>query len=81
MNKKIIKIKNHQNIFFILMFLSFFQIIFFPFLKNFLLETLYKPLKSDKIERILIKTCSTEKAKTANITSIIYKICNKEYIN
>lgn len=82
MNKKIIKIKNHQNIFFIFMFLSFFQIIFFPFfLKNFLLKTLYKPLTSDKIERILIKTCSSEKAKTANITSIIYLICNKEYIN
>ena len=81
MNKKNVKIKNLQHIFFILMLFSFFQIIFFPFLKNFLLETLYKPLKSDKIERILIKTCNSEKAKTSNISSIIYQICNKEFIN
>tara|TARA_Y100001978_G_C23686947_1_gene432463 strand:+ start:2025 stop:2297 length:273 start_codon:yes stop_codon:yes gene_type:complete len=81
MNKEHIKTKDYKNIFWIFMFLSFFQIIFFPFLKDLFVETLYKPFPFDKVKEILSENCNHQKAKIASKNTIIFQICDKEFIN
>ena len=81
MKKTIIKLENFRNIIWILLFLSFSQIVLLPFLRNLFLENLYKPFPIKEVNLILEKVCTSEIKKTPNKNSIIYKLCNKDLIN